>query len=49
MEEVLRKLYQEHHSTLQRKRIEKVIDGEQKTLMSRKKYDFREEMSLKTP
>lgn len=49
MEEVLRKLYQEHHSNLQRKRIEKVIDGEQKTLLSRKKYDFREEMTLKTP
>jgi hypothetical protein len=48
MEEVLRKIYQQHHSNMQRERIEKVISREEYTLVSRKKYDFREDMTLRT-
>lgn len=33
---------------MQRERIEKVISREEYTLVSRKKYDFREDMTLRT-
>ena len=49
MEQVLRKLYEEHHSNIQRKRLEKVLEGEKYTSLARKKYDFRDELGLKTP
>ena len=49
MEEVLRKLYQQHPSHIQRIRIDRALNQEQYFSLARKKYDFREELSLKTP
>lgn len=49
MEEVLRKLYKQHNFNTQRERIEKVINREQYAVLSRKKYDFRDDLTLRTP
>ena len=49
MEEVLKKLYQDHHSEVQRKRINKALDREVYPTLTRKKYDFHDELRLQTP
>ena len=49
MEEVLRKLYHQQHSNIQRVRINKALDREPSISMARKKYDFTEELRLRTP
>jgi hypothetical protein len=49
MEEVLRRIYKIKQRNIQRKRIEKALEGEQYLLASRKKYDFRDDDFLQTP
>lgn len=49
MEEVLRRIYKIKQRNIQRKRIEKALEGEQYLIRERKKYDFREDTALRTP
>lgn len=49
MEEVLRRIYKIKQRNIQRKRIEKALEGEHYLLAERRKYDFREDDFLQTP
>lgn len=49
MEEVLRRINHIRQRNIQRKRIEKALEAELYPYTERKKYDFREDMTLNTP
>jgi hypothetical protein len=49
MEEVLRRIYKIKQRNVQRKRIEKALEGEHYLRAERRKYDFREDTAILTP
>lgn len=49
MEEVLKRIYHTQYKSLQRKRIQKALDDQLYLRRERKKYDFREDVTMATP